>query len=231
MRNALVIGSVALLVLAAGCARKPTAMDTSAPAPGGTAASRAGGGADQIRPASRPGTAASQPQTAGRVQSGSGRTSGTDGSSGTAAGGSTGATGATASRDGQGAQRGGSAARPALGEFKAIAELADIQFEFDKAEIRPTDVKVLQANAEWLRRNPESLLLIEGHCDERGTNEYNLALGERRAKAAMDYLVAQGIAVARITVVSYGEERPACSDHAEGCWTKNRRAHFLAKRG
>ena len=72
-------------------------------------------------------------------------------------------------------------------------------------------------------------MLIEGHADERGTVEYNLALGERRAKAAMNYLVAQGVQASRFTVISYGEERPFCTEHNEACWSKNRRAHFLVK--
>ena len=72
-------------------------------------------------------------------------------------------------------------------------------------------------------------MLIEGHCDERGTNEYNLALGERRAKSTMNYLVSQGIQASRITIISYGEERPVCTEKTEECWAKNRRAHFLVK--
>ena len=72
-------------------------------------------------------------------------------------------------------------------------------------------------------------MLIEGHCDERGTNEYNLALGERRAKAAMNYLVSQGVQANRITIISYGKERPVCNEQNESCWSKNRRAHFLVK--
>ena len=74
-----------------------------------------------------------------------------------------------------------------------------------------------------------NLVLIEGHCDERGTNEYNLALGERRAKATMNYLVSQGVQAARITIISYGEERPLCTEKTEACWARNRRAHFLTK--
>jgi peptidoglycan-associated lipoprotein len=75
------------------------------------------------------------------------------------------------------------------------------------------------------------LVLIEGHCDERGTNEYNLALGERRAKAAMSYLVSQGVQANRITLISYGKERPVCGQHNEECWVKNRRARFQVKAG
>ena len=122
-------------------------------------------------------------------------------------------------------------ARPAPGDFVPAPQLEDVHFDFDKYEIRPGDARVLDANAAWLKTNGDRLLLIEGHCDERGTNEYNVALGERRAKATMNYLVAHGVAATRITIVSYGEERPACSEHTEACWAKNRRAHFLVKRG
>ena len=120
-------------------------------------------------------------------------------------------------------------ARPEVKEFVAVPELKDIFFDFDKYDIRPTDARVLDANAAWLKSNATHLVLIEGHCDERGTNEYNLALGERRAKATMNYLVSQGVQASRITIISYGEERPVCKEHNEACWAKNRRAHFLVK--
>jgi peptidoglycan-associated lipoprotein len=110
-----------------------------------------------------------------------------------------------------------------------VDALKDIFFDFDKYNIRPGDAKVLDANASWLKENGNQLLLIEGHCDERGTAEYNLALGERRAKAAMGYLVAQGVQANRITIISYGKERPSCTEHNEACWARNRRAHFLVK--
>ena len=122
-------------------------------------------------------------------------------------------------------------AAPSPREFTAIATLQDIHFDFDKYDIRPGDAKVLDENAKWMKSNPNSLILIEGHCDERGTNEYNLALGERRAKSTMNYLVSQGVRANRITLISYGEERPQCTEKTEACWTKNRRAHFLVKAG
>ena len=109
-----------------------------------------------------------------------------------------------------------------------MPELKDIYFEFDKYDIRPDDAKILDANAQWLKTN-DNLVLIEGHCDERGTNEYNLALGERRAHATLDYLVSRGVRGARISVLSYGEERPLCAERTEACWARNRRAHFLVK--
>ena len=120
-------------------------------------------------------------------------------------------------------------ARPAVQDFAAVADLTDVFFDFDKYDIRPNDAKTLDANANWLKSNPNHLVLIEGHCDERGTNEYNLALGERRAKSTMNYLVSQGVQANRITIISYGEERPQCTEHTEACWAKNRRAHFLVK--
>ena len=121
------------------------------------------------------------------------------------------------------------AARPVPKELTAITDLTDVFFDFDKYDIRPGDAKVLDANAVWLKANPNHLVLIEGHCDERGTNEYNLALGERRAKSTMNYLVSQGVQASRVTIISYGEERPQCTEKNEPCWGKNRRAHFLVK--
>jgi peptidoglycan-associated lipoprotein len=124
---------------------------------------------------------------------------------------------------------GPAAPRPSPKEFSAVDALKDIHFEFDKYDVRPEDAKTLDANASWLKSNAENLVLIEGHCDERGTNEYNLALGERRAKATMNYLVSQGVQANRITIISYGEERPVCNEKTDSCWAKNRRAHFLVK--
>ena len=119
--------------------------------------------------------------------------------------------------------------RAAPGEFVAIAELREIHFDFDKYDIRPDDSRILDENARWMKANPRSLVLIEGHADERGTNEYNLALGERRAKATTDYLVAHGVQASRISIISYGEERPLCTEKTEVCSARNRRAHFLVK--
>jgi len=119
--------------------------------------------------------------------------------------------------------------RPAPKEFMAVAALKEVYFDFDKYDIRAEDAKTLDANAAWLKSNGDNLVLIEGHADERGTNEYNLALGERRAKSTMNYLVSQGIQANRITIISYGEERPVCTEKTEACWAKNRRASFLVK--
>lgn len=119
------------------------------------------------------------------------------------------------------------AARPSPKEFTAIPELKPIYFDFDKYDIRPADAKILDANAQWLKSNDNQRVLIEGHCDERGTAEYNLALGERRAVAAKTYLVLLGIAADKLRVVSYGKEFPFEAGHEEGAWSKNRRAHFV----
>ncbi|MGH7393287.1 MAG: peptidoglycan-associated lipoprotein Pal, partial [Candidatus Rokuibacteriota bacterium] len=114
-------------------------------------------------------------------------------------------------------------------EFLANDAVTPIYFDFDESTIRPGDARILDANAKWLNANPSYLLLVEGHADQRGTNEYNLALGDRRAKAAMNYLGAQGIRADRITTISYGEERPTCADMKETCWSQNRRAQFRVK--
>ena len=119
--------------------------------------------------------------------------------------------------------------RPAPKDFAAVEALKPVFFDFDKYDVRPGDRKILDANAEWLKANANQLVLIEGHCDERGTNEYNLGLGERRARATMNHLVNQGVPASRITIVSYGEERPICSEKTEGCWQRKRRASFLVK--
>lgn len=114
-------------------------------------------------------------------------------------------------------------------EYRQHDAVKTIYFAFDEAKIRPGDAKILDANAKWLTANPSYIVLIEGHCDQRGTNEYNLALGDRRAKATMDYLVGQGVTASRITTISYGEERPICGEAREACWTQNRRAQFRVK--
>jgi peptidoglycan-associated lipoprotein len=145
------------------------------------------------------------------------------GGTGTALGSGTGAgsRGADAGRDASG--------RPQMSGFAGSNRLTDIYFDFDRYGIRTEDAKMLDASAAWLKANPNQLVMIEGHCDERGTTDYNLALGERRAKAAQNYLVAQGVDLRRISIVSYGKEKPQCSESNESCWQRNRRAHFLVK--
>ncbi|MEJ2723521.1 MAG: peptidoglycan-associated lipoprotein Pal [Deltaproteobacteria bacterium] len=108
----------------------------------------------------------------------------------------------------------------------AAFESQSIYFDFDKSELKPPARAILDNKASWLRENGRYKVRIEGHCDERGTNEYNLALGERRANAAFKYLNALGISTDRMTTISYGEERPVCTEHNEACWSKNRRDEF-----
>jgi peptidoglycan-associated lipoprotein len=103
----------------------------------------------------------------------------------------------------------------------------DVYFEFDKSTLTPMAQDNLTRKAGWLRANPDATVTIEGHCDERGTAEYNLALGDRRAESAKAYLVDLGIASSRLTTISYGEERPVCTEHTEECWAKNRRDRFV----
>ncbi len=112
-------------------------------------------------------------------------------------------------------------------DFNAQKVLKPIYFDFDRHSLRPDARETLAANADRLKGWPHLKLLIEGHCDERGTNEYNLALGDSRANAARDYLVNSGIEAGRIRTISYGEERPAETGRGEAAWTKNRRAEFV----
>jgi peptidoglycan-associated lipoprotein len=103
----------------------------------------------------------------------------------------------------------------------------DIHFEFDKSRLLPEAKEILQEKAEWLSMHEDATVTIEGHCDERGTNEYNLALGDRRAESAKSFLTDLGISASRLTTVSYGEERPMDPRRNEEAWAKNRRAHFV----
>ncbi len=99
-------------------------------------------------------------------------------------------------------------------------------FDYDQFELRQDARDRLAQNARFLTSHPEFILTIEGHADERGTNDYNLALGDRRASAAREYLSTLGVAANRLRTVSYGEERPFCGETTEACWSQNRRAHF-----
>lgn len=105
--------------------------------------------------------------------------------------------------------------------------VGDVYFDFDRFELKSEARERLARNAEFMKDHPEFVFRIEGHCDERGTAEYNLALGEKRANAASDYLMSLGIPASRFQSISYGEERPQCTDSAESCWWRNRRAHFV----
>ena len=113
------------------------------------------------------------------------------------------------------------------GEVFESKLLKDIYFDFDKYDIRPTDAGILKENAALLVKFPNVKIQIEGHCDERGTVEYNLALGERRANSAKRYLISLGIPEKRISTISYGKERPSDPGHNEEAWAKNRRAHTI----
>jgi peptidoglycan-associated lipoprotein len=117
-------------------------------------------------------------------------------------------------------------------KFQSARELfenEDILFEFDSASLSAEAQEILRAKAAWLKANPGARVIIEGHCDERGTNEYNLALGDRRAFSAKSFLVDLGIADSRLTTISYGEEQPVDIGSSEDAWAKNRRAHFVIR--
>ena len=109
----------------------------------------------------------------------------------------------------------------------APAPLKDVFFDYDQATIRDDQKAALNDNVGWLKGNTGAKVLLEGHCDERGTAEYNLALGERRAKAVKDYLVAAGVAADRVSTISYGKERPFDLGHDQSAWKWNRRGHFV----
>jgi len=117
-----------------------------------------------------------------------------------------------------------------LQTFSPTRELSDIHFKFDKYDLDNDSRAILKKNASFLKANPMAKIEIQGHCDERGTNNYNIALGERRAQSTKMYLVSQGINESRIHTISYGEEKPFCFDRNEGCWLENRRAHFMIGR-
>jgi peptidoglycan-associated lipoprotein len=114
-------------------------------------------------------------------------------------------------------------------QFVPVPRLADVHFDYDAYTIRPKDSPILDENAAWIRANPTGLVLIEGHGDERGSSDYNLGLGDLRAAAARNYLIAHGIPADRVVAISYGKERPVCTEHSEECWARNRRARFLVK--
>ena len=118
-------------------------------------------------------------------------------------------------------QRGESTATPASSPLK------DIYFDFDSYDLSAETRETLKANAAWLRDNPSVTMDIEGHCDERGSSDYNMALGAKRAEAAKDYLITLGVAASRLSTTSYGEETPVCEEHTEECWQKNRRDRFV----
>jgi peptidoglycan-associated lipoprotein len=105
--------------------------------------------------------------------------------------------------------------------------LSDIHFDYNDYSIRPQDSQILQGNANWLSKHANTRVQIEGNCDNRGSEEYNLALGAKRAQAAKDYLETLGIAGQRMSTISYGKELPLCTENTEECWAENRRDHFV----
>ena len=113
------------------------------------------------------------------------------------------------------------------GQSAAASPLKDIGFNFDSAALSEDARSMLRTNADWLKANATARVQIEGHCDERGAADYNMALGAKRAQSAMDYLATLGIAANRMSTISYGEEIPVCKDKTESCWAQNRRARFV----
>jgi peptidoglycan-associated lipoprotein len=120
-------------------------------------------------------------------------------------------------------QRGDSTATPASSPLK------DVYFDFDRNDLRADAREILKANSAWLKANPGAQVQIEGHCDERGTTEYNVALGSRRAESVKDYLVTLGSSADRLSTISYGEEIPVCREQTEECWQQNRRVRFVVQ--
>jgi peptidoglycan-associated lipoprotein len=114
-------------------------------------------------------------------------------------------------------------------EFAAAGDLKDVHFDMDQAHVGLGGAKILDSNARWLKSHRDVVVMIGGHADERGSDEYNARLGERRAEAVKRLLVAKGVEANRITTTSYGERQPLCADHREPCWGKNRRAEFQVK--
>jgi peptidoglycan-associated lipoprotein len=231
-----VLALFAASVVLTGCPKKPAPQ--AGTGPGGGAGPTVSGGSGSG--AGGAGTGAGGTGAGGAMGSGPG-SAGSMGAGGTGAGGA-GAAGAGGAGAGAGGAMGAGGAGTGAGatgttipslpspkEFVESAALRDVFFDFDRYDVRTGDKGTLDENAKWLKSNQSALLLIEGHADERGTNEYNLALGERRAKATRDYLVSVGVDAGRITVISYGEERPICTEKNDACWAKNRRAHFLVK--
>ncbi|HVO67709.1 MAG TPA: peptidoglycan-associated lipoprotein Pal [Syntrophales bacterium] len=123
------------------------------------------------------------------------------------------------------------AAEEAAKVAREASEFEDIHFDFDRFDLRPDARGILDTHAKWLKAHPEYVVRIEGNCDERGTVEYNLALGDRRAKIAMKYLTDLGINKAKISTISYGKEQPLDPEHNEEAWAKNRRDHFIVTKG
>ena len=114
-----------------------------------------------------------------------------------------------------------------LDQLNAEKPLGDVFFELDESTLRDDGKASLSRNADWMKRWASTGITVEGHCDARGSSEYNLALGTRRANAVKDYLVSLGVSTSRVTVISKGKEQPFCSTDDESCWSQNRRGHFI----
>ena len=158
------------------------------------------------------------------------------GSSGAGSAGSPGAGAGEGARGGAGESDTGASSLKQLQEGKspvtpASSPMKDIYFGFDRYDLSSDARTILRANADWLKNNSTARVEIEGHCDDRGTNEYNLALGAKRAQAAREYLTTLGVAAARLSTISYGEEIPVCKEASESCWSQNRRARFVILQG
>ena len=145
-------------------------------------------------------------------------------------------------RPGEGGRRGARESDTGASSLKQLQEgkspvtpasspLKDIYFDFDRYDLSDDARAILRANADWLKNNPTSRVEIEGHCDERGTSEYNLALAAKRAQTAREYLATLGVAAHRLSTISYGEEIPVCKEATESCWRQNRRARFVLLQG
>jgi len=131
-------------------------------------------------------------------------------------------------QEGMGGAGGSSLSRFQKGQLGSGEQgpLGDIHFDYNDYTVRQQDSEILHSNADWMQKNPVRRVQIEGHCDERGSEEYNIALGAKRAQAAKEYLQTLGIAGDRMSTISYGKELPLCTEHTEDCWTENRRDHF-----
>ncbi len=223
----MLVASMALVGLP-GCSKKSVqsggdSQSTQGMAKGGSSGSSGGSGSSGSSDSSRSGVG-SFPDTG--VQSGSGGLRGLDKNP-------------SEERVGSGAMLAkvdpSSSAGRQMDEIRAeqaassAAGLRDVLFGYDSWTISEDGRQALNRDAEWMKSNPSALVKVEGHCDERGTSAYNLVLGEKRAKAVRNYLVELGVGANRLSVVSYGKERPFCDEHAESCYQQNRRGHLVVK--
>jgi len=237
--NAMLLGLFSLLVLSAGCrhqvaAQTPAAPPAATPAPAQPTVTLQASGSDisrgqsvTLRWSATNATSVNVTPEVGSVAA-AGTTNVTPEQSTTytaTAMGAGGSATATARVTVSAPVPAAAAPQPSLEEL-FTTEVQDAFFDYDKASIRDDARSALSKTAEFLGSYPRIAIVIEGHCDERGSTEYNVALGDQRSDAAKDFLVSQGVAVDRIQTVSYGKERPFCTQTNESCWQKNRRAHF-----